>query len=291
MEEAWLSRYPRRPTARCTSRPSRRRRPRGATMRSRRNGRKIRRVRRVVTGALEIERAAKAHRRLAWRPRRSVYVADDALRGLLARVDIAEICITSGARARRGRGSARGAFRLDDVPGRRRGAASGAKAANARGPGSSRPRSAATPTIPMSRRAMPPRCANGMPLCRRARPFGATAARCAACGDAVNGAYVAAPLPPAEARRLLAVVTFLADQASKAWILVRVPPAGRPPVRISPLFELVMVWNRGISYGLFQQHEDWGRYGLVLLSVAAAIGMGVWLARPRSSFSLWRSGS
>ena len=43
-----------------------------------------------------------------------------------------------------------------------------------------------------------------------------------------------------------------------------------------------MVWNRGISYGLFQQHEDWGRYGLVLLSVAAAIGMGVWLARART---------
>lgn len=81
---------------------------------------------------------------------------------------------------------------------------------------------------------------------------------------------------------LLAVVTFLADQASKAWILYVFRLPDRPPVRISPLFELVMVWNRGISYGLFQQHEDWGRYGLVLLSVAAAIGMGVWLARART---------
>jgi signal peptidase II len=81
---------------------------------------------------------------------------------------------------------------------------------------------------------------------------------------------------------LLAVLTFLADQASKAWILYVFRLQDRPPVRVSPLFELVMVWNRGISYGLFQQHEDWGRYGLVLLSVAAAIAMGVWLARSRT---------
>src|SRR6476619_6916255 len=91
--------------------------------------------------------------------------------------------------------------------------------------------------------------------------------------------------PKLSARKLgaiLAVVTLLADQASKAWILYVFRLPDRPPVRISPLFELVMVWNRGISYGLFQQHEDLGRYGLVLLSVAAAIGMGVWLARART---------
>ena len=43
-----------------------------------------------------------------------------------------------------------------------------------------------------------------------------------------------------------------------------------------------MVWNRGISYGLFQQHEDFGRYALAGLSVAVSIGLAVWMVRSRS---------
>lgn len=77
----------------------------------------------------------------------------------------------------------------------------------------------------------------------------------------------------------LAVLTFVLDQALKAWILFGLRLPERPPIRVGWLFDLVMVWNRGISYGLFQQHEDWGRYGLVVLSIAAAIGLGVWMMR------------
>ena len=85
----------------------------------------------------------------------------------------------------------------------------------------------------------------------------------------------------ARAGALVAVVALLMDQASKAWILhvFRLPE--RPPVRVGPI-ELVMVWNRGVSYGLFQQHEDWGRYLLVALSVVAAIGLAIWLRRAGS---------
>ncbi|GGH11707.1 lipoprotein signal peptidase [Alsobacter metallidurans] len=77
---------------------------------------------------------------------------------------------------------------------------------------------------------------------------------------------------------LAAAVALLADQASKFWILnvFRLPE--RPPERVGPV-ELVMVWNRGVSYGLFQQHEDWGRYLLVALSIIAAIGLAIWLKR------------
>ncbi|MHB2167033.1 signal peptidase II [Alsobacter sp. R-9] len=80
----------------------------------------------------------------------------------------------------------------------------------------------------------------------------------------------------------LVALVFLADQALKAWILFVFQLPERPPVRVWPLFDLVMVWNRGISYGLFQQHEDWGQWALVVLSVVAAIGLGVWLWRASS---------
>ena len=75
----------------------------------------IRRVRRVVTGAIEIERAAKRiGASLEAAP--IVHVADAALAALLRSVDMAEICITSGIAIQDGDGPA-DAFQIDDVPG------------------------------------------------------------------------------------------------------------------------------------------------------------------------------
>jgi isoleucyl-tRNA synthetase len=75
----------------------------------------IRDVRRVVTGALELERAAKnIGSSLEASP--IIYVADKALIGTLFDVDLAEVCITSNYEVREGEAPA-GAFRLDAVPG------------------------------------------------------------------------------------------------------------------------------------------------------------------------------
>ena len=76
---------------------------------------KIRKVRRVVTGALEIERAAKRiGASLEAAP--VVHVSDADLRTALDGVDFAEICITSGIRIEAGEGPGE-AFRLEDVRG------------------------------------------------------------------------------------------------------------------------------------------------------------------------------
>jgi isoleucyl-tRNA synthetase len=75
----------------------------------------IRDVRRVVTGALEVERAAK---RIGSSLEASpiVYVSDRAILAALFDVDLAEVCITSNYEVREGEAPA-GAFRLDAVPG------------------------------------------------------------------------------------------------------------------------------------------------------------------------------
>ncbi len=75
----------------------------------------IRNIRRVVTGALELERAAK---RIGSSLEASpiVYVSDRALLGTLFDVDLAEVCITSNYELREGDAPA-SAFRLNDVPG------------------------------------------------------------------------------------------------------------------------------------------------------------------------------
>lgn len=75
----------------------------------------IRNVRRVVTGALEVERAAKnIGSSLEASP--IVYVADRALIGTLFDIDLAEVCITSNCEVREGEAPST-AFTLNDVPG------------------------------------------------------------------------------------------------------------------------------------------------------------------------------
>src|SRR5262249_23516960 len=77
--------------------------------------RKVRTVRRVVTGALELERAAKRiGSSLEAAPQ--AYVSDPDLFAALVDIDLAEICITSAATLHNGEGPAE-AFRLDEVSG------------------------------------------------------------------------------------------------------------------------------------------------------------------------------
>jgi isoleucyl-tRNA synthetase len=73
----------------------------------------VRDVRRVVTGALELERAAKRiGASLEAAPR--VHIADPAIMAAVNDLDLAEICITSGIAIAQDRGPDE-AFRLDDV--------------------------------------------------------------------------------------------------------------------------------------------------------------------------------
>jgi signal peptidase II len=48
-------------------------------------------------------------------------------------------------------------------------------------------------------------------------------------------------------------------------------------IPVLPFFNLVMVWNPGVSYGLFPASSVWGTALLVLVSLAAVAGLGYWL--------------
>ncbi len=69
------------------------------------------------------------------------------------------------------------------------------------------------------------------------------------------------------------------DQAAKWWIMHGVGLTEDTRLGLGPFVDLVLVWNPGISYGLFQQNSDFGRWALVALAAVAAAGMGVWMAR------------
>src|SRR3984885_238750 len=73
---------------------------------------------------------------------------------------------------------------------------------------------------------------------------------------------------------------LIADQGSKLALLYGFGFLHMVPgqsVRLLPFFNLVMVWNPGISYGLFPASSLWGTALLVLISLAAIAGLGYWL--------------
>ncbi len=76
-----------------------------------------------------------------------------------------------------------------------------------------------------------------------------------------------------------AILVFAADQASKLWLLRDFDLPSRSPYAVAPGFDLVMAWNRGISYSLLTSDGPTGRYLLIGATLIAAIALGVWLWR------------
>jgi signal peptidase II len=83
--------------------------------------------------------------------------------------------------------------------------------------------------------------------------------------------------------RLVALVvvalTILIDQFSKYWVLNHTALPDGERISVLPVFDLVLTWNLGISYGLFQQDGDLGRWLLIGLTAAATVLLSVWLWR------------
>ncbi|OYU48306.1 MAG: signal peptidase II [Rhizobiales bacterium PAR1] len=91
-----------------------------------------------------------------------------------------------------------------------------------------------------------------------------------------------APVPTPGAVKLgliTAVVIFLLDQISKLWLILGTEIRLTYPWPVTPFFDLTVVWNYGISYGLFQQHSELGRWALTLFKLGAAVFLTFWLRK------------
>src|SRR5690606_22034264 len=88
----------------------------------------------------------------------------------------------------------------------------------------------------------------------------------------------------------IAAAVFAADQALKFWIIFVYGLATRGRVAVLPFLDFVMVWNRGISYGLFQQDSTLGRFVLLAISLAACGLIVHWLCKPQSLLQVWALG-
>ncbi len=55
-------------------------------------------------------------------------------------------------------------------------------------------------------------------------------------------------------------------------------PVSQPFV-VAPFLQIVLAWNKGVSYGLFPQDSLIGQYLLIVLSILACMFLWLWLAR------------
>lgn len=90
-------------------------------------------------------------------------------------------------------------------------------------------------------------------------------------------------MSPARLGLAALLTTVMLDQASKLWLYLGTDLVLTQPWRFGPYAEFVVVWNRGVSYGLFQQEGGLGRWLLVAVSIAASIGLAWWMLRCRSA--------
>lgn len=80
---------------------------------------------------------------------------------------------------------------------------------------------------------------------------------------------------------LVAVIAIGADQVTKWWILASVMDPPRI-INVTPFFNVVLVWNRGISFGMFSNES---MAGVWILSFLALIIVGFlfnWLRKAES---------
>ncbi|MCK1737355.1 signal peptidase II [Bradyrhizobium sp. 138] len=86
-------------------------------------------------------------------------------------------------------------------------------------------------------------------------------------------------MTPLGAGIFAAVVTLVADQASKLWLLNVFDLARRGAVKVTPFFDLVLAWNIGISFGWLQNDSQAAQLALMAVKVLAVVALAIWMAR------------
>lgn len=75
---------------------------------------------------------------------------------------------------------------------------------------------------------------------------------------------------------ILALIVILSDQWSKWWIVdvVMSPPRVMP---LNSFLNIVLVQNRGVSFGLFSAAPDWLPWALAVFALLISAALAIWL--------------
>jgi signal peptidase II len=81
----------------------------------------------------------------------------------------------------------------------------------------------------------------------------------------------------------VAALIIALDQATKTWIVhdIMSPPRW---IEVTSFFNIVMVWNKGASFGLFSTQSPWTQAVLGGFAIVISIVLAVWMYRARSKW-------
>lgn len=82
-----------------------------------------------------------------------------------------------------------------------------------------------------------------------------------------------------------AAIVFAGDRISKWWMLNQLDMPSRGQISVSPFFDLVMVWNKGISFGMFGDGGTGQRWILTAISIAIVSVLFYWMQRTSDRLS------
>ena len=74
----------------------------------------------------------------------------------------------------------------------------------------------------------------------------------------------------------IAAMIVALDQLSKFWVLRVLNLPHRPSIEVLPIFHLSMVWNQGVSFGLFRADAELGRWLIVGFATVVVSVLAVW---------------
>lgn len=81
----------------------------------------------------------------------------------------------------------------------------------------------------------------------------------------------------------VAALIIALDQATKTWIVHDIMAQPRW-IEVTSFFNIVMVWNKGASFGLFSTQSPWTQAVLGGFAVVISIVLAVWMYRARSKW-------
>ncbi len=120
---------------------------------------------------------------------------------------------------------------------------------------------------------MPPRFANIMPRAKQPSKKRAPARRQPKTREGAKRVACAGKPGFSNLDWRIALVTLVLDQATKYLVLYGLDLATRRAIYVAPFVDFVLAMNKGISYGLFPQDDEVGRWGLFAIKILASVSL------------------
>jgi signal peptidase II len=95
-------------------------------------------------------------------------------------------------------------------------------------------------------------------------------------------------MTPGTATRLGLISALLvlgADQGSKYWVLNVLDLPDLRQVVLLPVLNLTMVWNQGVTFGLFNGLGAWSHFALAAIALGVVGALCLWLRRVDNAFA------